>query len=1288
MAGFMPFGTMPSLPAGIAPMSGFVTPITTSAVPGAVYQLSADTQFTSSNAFSSGMPNNIEPPTGFSTVLWKNNDARVSAIKNNDNTFSLYVSRGSGGHDVVDIRLTQLGLADDDKEYTITITGRTLPSTFTQMRDGGSGGDISQGNSAGDGTFTRTGTETGAQWLARSGQVVRIQASAPYYIIDTITVTRVEDSYVMYNMATDITATEVSGQYGLGGVAALTISSPKTTVVNAPNGMRALLMPSRSVDSHAVDVNASIVGSMDVSKKYDITITGYALGAPSGAQAVLGLSNNPWSEYASQNIGADGSFTISLIDFTFPGGTNLSGQGLRIKSNTDGANMPMLITEILIVDKDAGGGGPIEIPVRPWADILSDFFVQEVAGGGGNPSTVAATNNGINVTERTTNNQGLGINVAALRALHPNYPGTVPAIVITGSITGGTGPNWGPRFEVLPDANWGASQAAGTQGNETSVTIPSTSTFAPGLAHVLLTNGDGGNPVATSFTITHITVGGIPISPEPTAPFSWSEIRSMFFSASGGAHGSTTVTTETNGITISDIGVNAAGLGVNIAGLRALNENNKEIVIFATTTGTTGGRLEILANNDNWGQLHSNSLSFVRIPADNATVNAAGTNHRLIIGNGTYPAGINIVNITVGGVSIVQGGGRHPCTINVGSCSMGSAVVQTPATCTAAGTSMRTCTVPACDRYENVTVAALGHAFTRYNATYHRCNTCNITQAHYPINPGDDCATDGCDHTTPAAGFEHDCDDHWSATPVSTATCTTAGRNTWHCTFTNCTSSKWEVAPALGHTTSTGQCARCPASPCGMCNRMSEWHWGGNNDRHWSSNDCCDYNAACTFDANGRCTVCLRSPANPPTPCGMCGTVGIWRWGGNADIHYSAGSDCCRDYEPHTFDQNGVCRCGYVRPGGAYTACGICGVVGPWQWGSNADTHWAENCNCTGNAPHVFDANGVCICGATRAVDGTTYTPCGMCGTPGPWSWGGNADTHWAVGCSCTANAPHVFDANGVCICGATRVVAPQEAFRDEDFIDAEGLIDDLLAMIEAGEVPTIDLTDAGNLTIVSADVLLAIAEAGVDVVVVLPSGFTFTIIAASISADVGAFDLNIIVETVHLTMQRETLGGGLVDVADNSLVFLPNFHGDFGFDLVFNVTAEQLEYAGIDSATVMHFHVCAVGEVTEQDQPLLNADGSVSIRISHASFHVLSNEAPLTVETGTLVTVPEVSEPGGTEVTSPGGEQGGTLPPIQEILASQNNDTLWLLITISASVLIIAIGAVVIIKDRRSRAY
>jgi len=310
-----------------------------------------------------------------------------------------------------------------------------------------------------------------------------------------------------------------------------------------------------------------------------------------------------------------------------------------------------------------------------------------------------------------------------------------------------------------------------------------------------------------------------------------------------------------------------------------------------------------------------------------------------------------------------------------------------------------------------------------------------------------------------------------------------------------------------------------------------------------------------------------------------------------------------------------------------------------------------------------------------------------MCGVIGDWAWGGNTETHWAVNCNCTANEPHSFGANGRCRCGASSptgvITAPQEAFREEDFIDASSLIDDLRRAIDAGEVPTIDLAESGSVTIISADVFQAIKESGVDVVVILPSGYTFTIIASSISEDVGAFDLNIEVLIKHEDVQLETIGGGKVDISKNSLVFRPNFHGEFGFELVFHVTAEQLDEAGIDRETVSHFHVCGAGNVTEKGGPKHNDDGSLHFSFDHASFHVLSSTAPITAEVGTNLIGSDA-----VEGTDPGEEQvTRTIAEIQESMERHASNLVWIVVAISVAAALAAASVTVVMLRRRSKA-
>ena len=685
------------------------------------------------------------------------------------------------------------------------------------------------------------------------------------------------------------------------------------------------------------------------------------------------------------------------------------------------------------------------------------------------------------------------------------------------------------------------------------------------------------------------TPGGNEPPPVAGTTYTWAEILSTFFTYGGGHGADVSVAATVGGIILSGRTQDHEGLGINIAALRALNDNNKEVVITVEVAGGTGWgpRVEIWLGGTHSANIHQGSGSSVTIPAADAI--GAGTSHRLIVNGSTTPV-FTVTGITVGGLSIVQQGqgGAEPC---------------------------------------------VNHNFGAHG----RCNTCN----------------EPCSHPGWANGACNTC-----AMP-----CSHPGWNNGVCTRCNITHNHtaWTSINATNH-----ECVTC-----GFVQAHSFPAAGG----QCTANGC-----FATRNAAGEVEVVY-------TPCGICGTVGPWRWGGNAGSHW-ADNCACTGYAPHTFNASGRCVCGATgTPTGAASACGMCGTVGPWRWGGNADVHWAENCSCSGYESHSFNASGVCRCGARGTPgaggDSATGSPCGMCGVVGPWRWGGNADVHWAENCNCTGNSPHSFDASGRCICGATSfIAAPQDAFLEENFMDADSLIDDLRRAIEAGETPTINLTTAGSVTVISADVLREIAALGVDVMVILPNGFTFMIIASSISDSVGAFDLGIDVLTKHDDTQLDTIGGGKVDVAANSIVFMPNFHGEFGFEIVFHVTAEQIDYAGIDAETVKQFHVCAAANVTDKDDPTVNPDGSVNFPINHASFHVLSNERPVTAEIGTNVIGSDVVEDatiGGTQgagsAAASAGRQSSTVLSQRDVLV---------LVIVSAAVVLTAAGAGIITLRRR----
>ncbi|MCL2077614.1 MAG: chitobiase/beta-hexosaminidase C-terminal domain-containing protein [Oscillospiraceae bacterium] len=177
---------------------------------------------------------------------------------------------------------------------------------------------------------------------------------------------------------------------------------------------------------------------------------------------------------------------------------------------------------------------------------------------------------------------------------------------------------------------------------------------------------------------------------------------------------------------------------------------------------------------------------------------------------------------------------------------------------------------------------------------------------------------------------------------------------------------------------------------------------------------------------------------------------------------------------------------------------------------------------------------------------------------------------------------------------------------RTPETVNGATLIDENVILdILAQDNPVIDLSEIDG-TVISADMLQEIADSGKDVTVKLENGFEFTILADSITPDAGAFDLNV---SVDLTKQATTIEG--VKIPANAIVINPNVVGEFGFDMKFTLTAEQLNAAGINGNNVKLFHIDHDGVVVDMGKVKLNADGSIEFTISHASYYVLAETAP-----------------------------------------------------------------------------
>jgi hypothetical protein len=156
-------------------------------------------------------------------------------------------------------------------------------------------------------------------------------------------------------------------------------------------------------------------------------------------------------------------------------------------------------------------------------------------------------------------------------------------------------------------------------------------------------------------------------------------------------------------------------------------------------------------------------------------------------------------------------------------------------------------------------------------------------------------------------------------------------------------------------------------------------------------------------------------------------------------------------------------------------------------------------------------------------------------------------------------------------------------------------------------DIPVVIMLDQGSSTVISEDALQAIKESGSVLQIALPNGIVVSIDSASITDGAVATDLNITLEVA-----QPGLKVGAVEFPDNSYIIMPSTHGDFGFELSFDISAEKLAEAGLMNVNVRLFHVSEFDEVTDYGPLAKNDDGSVTITISHASRWILADDTPI----------------------------------------------------------------------------
>jgi hypothetical protein len=87
--------------------------------------------------------------------------------------------------------------------------------------------------------------------------------------------------------------------------------------------------------------------------------------------------------------------------------------------------------------------------------------------------------------------------------------------------------------------------------------------------------------------------------------------------------------------------------------------------------------------------------------------------------------------------------------------------------------------------------------------------------------------------------------------------------------------------------------------------------------------------------------------------------------------------------------------------------------------------------------------------------------------------------------------------------------------------------------------------------------------------------------------------------------------------------VIKPAAHGEFGFELSFTITAEELAESGLTANAAALFYVSDDGNISDCPKVIVNEDGSVTIAISKASYYYLSGES---AENGGTTTTPSTT--------------------------------------------------------------
>jgi hypothetical protein len=175
-----------------------------------------------------------------------------------------------------------------------------------------------------------------------------------------------------------------------------------------------------------------------------------------------------------------------------------------------------------------------------------------------------------------------------------------------------------------------------------------------------------------------------------------------------------------------------------------------------------------------------------------------------------------------------------------------------------------------------------------------------------------------------------------------------------------------------------------------------------------------------------------------------------------------------------------------------------------------------------------------------------------------------------------------------------------------------EPIPDDVISdVLESGDTLVLE---EGDSTVISEEALQLIRDSDTVLEIELPSGRRVRINPETITDDAVSIDLNVDViitsQATDIPVVTDT-GTREVRIPANSIVINPATHGNFGFTLEIDISAEELRELGLRGDNVRLFYVGDDGSVQEMGRIRRNADGSITILIDSASRYVLAERAP-----------------------------------------------------------------------------